>query len=168
MFGMKQFDVQRVESLMRYAEFLTDMNGTGIGTQGEKIKRVIEMIYQEVGGYVDALEETTSFYADDEVVEKESITSKGLVADYAAGKPIKKKPLLTIELEDMNSTPIVKYKGEELLYKKHVKFDWEQKTDKSFGGVEFDIKHHVSSGEQNKMGHFNTIKKSSTFKGSSM
>ncbi|WP_339179239.1 hypothetical protein [Oceanobacillus sp. FSL W7-1293] len=77
-------------------------------------------------------------------------------------------PLLTIELEDMNSVPVVKYKGEELVHKTHVKFDWEQKTDKSFGGVEFDIEHHVSEAKQNKIGHFNTIKKASTFKGSSM
>ncbi|MFD1416814.1 hypothetical protein [Oceanobacillus jeddahense] len=77
-------------------------------------------------------------------------------------------PLLTIELEDMNSVPVVKYKGEELGHKTYVKFDWEQKTDKSFGGVEFDIEHHVSKAKQNEIGHFNTIKKSSTFKGSSM
>lgn len=79
-----------------------------------------------------------------------------------------RKPLLTIELEDMNSVPVVKYKGEELGHKTYVKFDWERKTDKSFGGVEFDIEHHVSKAKQNEIGHFNTIKKSSTFKGSSM
>lgn len=77
-------------------------------------------------------------------------------------------PLLTIELEDMNSVPVVKYKGEEFGPKIHVKFDWETKTEKDFGGVEFDIKHHVKAKEKGKFGHVNTIKKSSIFKGSSM
>jgi len=68
--GLKQFDVQRVESLMRYAEFLTDMNGAGVGDKGDKINRVIDLIHYEVGGYVEPIDEVVTAYADGRVVDK--------------------------------------------------------------------------------------------------
>lgn len=74
-----------------------------------------------------------------------------------------KMPLLTFELQDMNSVPIVKYKGEEIKLKTHVAFDWKGRTEESYGGAEFEIEHHLREGEG--IGHFNTIKKVSTFKG---
>ncbi|MFD1416815.1 hypothetical protein [Oceanobacillus jeddahense] len=67
---LKRFDVQRVESLMRYAEFLTAMNGAGVGDKGDKINRVIDLIHYEVGGYVDPIDEVVTAYADDEEVAK--------------------------------------------------------------------------------------------------
>lgn len=75
----------------------------------------------------------------------------------------KKEPLLTIELENMNSVPIIKYKGEEIKRKTHVNFDWKQEDEDSLGGAEFEIEHHSRDGEG--IGHLNTIKKVSIFKG---
>lgn len=63
--NLKQFDVQRVESLMRYAEFLTDFGG-----QEEKVSRVLDLIHYEVGGYVEPVDEIVRAYADDEEVAK--------------------------------------------------------------------------------------------------
>lgn len=62
---MKVFDTQRVESLMRYAEFLESMEA-----DRKMIERVIEIIHEEVVGYVKPVE-TTKLYADgfeDEVI----------------------------------------------------------------------------------------------------
>jgi len=68
--SLKRFDVQRVESLMRYAEFLADMNGAVVDDKGDKINRVIDLIHYEVGGYVEPVDEIVRAYADDEEVAK--------------------------------------------------------------------------------------------------
>lgn len=39
------------------------------------------------------------------------------------------KPLLVIEVQDLNSVPIVKYKGEEITGKVHVEYMWHTKTE---------------------------------------
>ena len=51
------------------------------------------------------------------------------------------KPLLTIEVSDLNSEPVVKYKGEEVDWKVSVKYEWETRTDVE-GKHSFSIKRY--------------------------
>ena len=58
----------------------------------------------------------------------------------ADGEPIEDPSLFIIILETETSVPKVFYKGEEILYKKNVSFDWETDTDE-MGGLSYSIEH---------------------------
>ncbi|WP_440894959.1 hypothetical protein ACS127_10320 [Amphibacillus sp. Q70] len=59
---------------------------------------------------------------------------------------VKQQPLLTIELQDESSVPTVIYKGEEVKYKRNIRFDWETDTDQP-GGLSYTIE-HVETGNE--------------------
>lgn len=56
----------------------------------------------------------------------------------------KRKPLLTIELENESSVPRVLYKGKEIEAKTHISFDWRTKKEErdSTGGLDMRIEHY--------------------------
>jgi len=59
-----------------------------------------------------------------------------------------RKPLLTIELQDESSVPVVTYKGEKIMLKKNIQFDWETGTDTDMGGLEYVIEYHETGNEK--------------------
>lgn len=52
-----------------------------------------------------------------------------------------KKPLLTIELSDIDSIPKVIYKGKKITKRIHVSFDWSTQTDKTVPSPMIDIEY---------------------------
>lgn len=75
--------------------------------------------------------------------DKPSITKK-------PGRPVKEKvtqiPLLKIELQDESSVPKVFYKGEEIIHKANVHFDWDTKDAHSLGGLTYGFEYLRSDG----------------------
>lgn len=53
------------------------------------------------------------------------------------------KPLLTIELQDENSAPIVYYKGERKKYLESVSLDWETARDHGISNLDYEVTRHV-------------------------
>lgn len=51
-------------------------------------------------------------------------------------------PLLVIEVQDLNSVPVVKYKGEDITGKVHIEYLWHTKTEVD-GQHEFRLDHAI-------------------------
>lgn len=150
---MKQFDVQRVESLMRYAEFLRDMNANQ-----DKIDQVIELIHCETVGYNSGVTETICYadgsreqynflevhpvierYVQEQIKGVEKRCQRPGV-DWATGED--KTSFLAIELDNEDSTlPRVFHEGKEITNKVRVHFDWKTRTDQP-GKLEVNVEYY--------------------------
>lgn len=53
----------------------------------------------------------------------------------------KAQPLLVIEVQDLNSAPVVRYKGEEIRHRKSVEYSWKTKTAEDNGEHKFELKY---------------------------
>lgn len=56
-------------------------------------------------------------------------------------------PLLSIELKDESSVPVVRYKGEEIKHLKELSMDWETDKDE-YGGLTYAIEHQETGNKQ--------------------
>ncbi len=68
------------------------------------------------------------------------------VFDFFKSK-FKKKSLLIIEQEDINSVPVVIYKGRKINFKQEIIFSWGTETEAE-DGSEFDIQYYDSNSKQ--------------------
>lgn len=53
----------------------------------------------------------------------------------------KAQPLLVIEVQDLNSVPVIRYKGEVVTGKKAVEYFWRTKTAEDNGEHKFELKY---------------------------
>lgn len=81
------------------------------------------------------------------------VCSGAFVDVWAKGKYTKgnKKPLIKIELEDINSIPKVTYDGRDITNRCHVDFKWITKSDECAGGAMFEIEYIDDNGVSHRV-----------------